>query len=113
RLPEAGGHNEVVIGEAFASAHGFELGDTVDATIYGARETFRIVGIGLSPEYVYEAPPGSPLPDNKRFGVFWMSERDLATALNMDGAFNNVIIDVAPGANPLSVMADVDRILEP
>lgn len=113
RLPEAGSHNEVVLGEAFAKEHGFQPGDSVEATLYGARETFHIVGIGLSPEFVYEAPSGSPLPDAKRFGVFWMNERDLATALNMDGAFNNVILDVAPGADARKVMAEVDRILEP
>jgi putative ABC transport system permease protein len=113
RLPAAGSHREVVLGEAFAKEHGFGPGDTIDATLYGARETFRIVGIGLSPEFVYESPPGNPLPDNKRFGVFWMNERELAEALNMDGAFNNVIVDAAPGADQRAIMADMDRLLEP
>src|SRR6266700_155410 len=48
------------------------------ATVDGARQRLKIVGIALSPEYVFEARPGETLPDNKRFGVFWMNERDLA-----------------------------------
>lgn len=113
RLPEVGRANEVVVGEAFADAHGFEPGNEIDATIYGARERLKIVGIALSPEYVFEARPGETLPDNRRFGVFWMNERDLARAFKLDGAFNNVLVDVAPGGDEASVMAELDRVLAP
>jgi putative ABC transport system permease protein len=105
--------NEIVIGEAFADAHGYEPGNEIAATIYGARQRLKIVGIALSPEFVFEARPGETLPDNRRFGVFWMNERDLAKAFKLDGAFNNVIATVAPGANPLGVMAELDRVLAP
>jgi putative ABC transport system permease protein len=113
RLPELGSHHEVVVGEAFAKAHGFEPGNEIDATIRGARERLKIVGIALSPEYVFEARAGETLPDNRRFGVFWMNERELATALELDGAFNNVLVDVAPGEPIAPVMAAVDRVLAP
>jgi putative ABC transport system permease protein len=113
RLPEPGSTKEVVVGEAFANAHGFQPGDTIDATIYGARQRLKIVGIALSPEYVFEARAGEALPDNKRFGVFWMNERELASALDLDGAFNSVLVDVAPGADNAPVMAELDRILAP
>ncbi len=113
RLPALGSHNEVVVGEAFADAHGFRPGNEIDAIIYGARQRLKIVGIALSPEYVFEARAGEALPDNKRFGVFWMNERELATALELDGAFNNVIVDVAPSEDIAPVMADLDRVLAP
>lgn len=113
RTPERGSHGEVVIGEAFAEAHGFEPGNEIAATIYGRRQRLKIVGIALSPEYVFEARPGETLPDNRRFGVFWMNERELADAFQLDGAFNNVIVDVAPGVNVRPVMAEVDRVLAP
>jgi putative ABC transport system permease protein len=113
RLPEIGRADEIVIGEAFATAHGFEPGNEIDATIYGARQRLKIVGIALSPEYVFEARPGETLPDNKRFGIFWMNERDVANAFQLDGAFNNVVVDVAPGGDATSVMADLDRLLLP
>jgi len=113
RFPEVGKANEVVVGEAFAKAHGFQPGDTIEVILRGAKERLAVVGIGLSPEYVFEARPGEALPDNKRFGVFWMNERDLATAFDLDGAFNNVIADVAPGEQTAPVMAEIDRLLEP
>lgn len=113
RMPEIGSHNEIVVGEAFADAHGFAPGNEIDATIYGARQRLRIVGIALSPEYVFESRPGETLPDNRRFGVFWMNERELATAFDLDGAFNDVLVDVAPGADRSDVMAELDRLLAP
>ena len=113
RLPISGHRGEVVISDAFAQAHAFKPGDTIDATIYGARERLRIVGIALSPEYVYEMPPGGLMPDNRRYGVFWMDERELSIALGLEGAFNNVIVDVAPGGDMRAVKADLDRILAP
>jgi len=42
-----------------------------------------------------------------------MNERDLATAYDLDGAFDNVIADVAPGEATAPVMAEIDRLLEP
>jgi putative ABC transport system permease protein len=113
RLPELGSRNEVVVGEAFADAHGFHPGDTIEATIYGARQRLKVVGIALSPEFVFEARAGEALPDNKRFGVFWMNERELATALELDGAFNSVVVDAAPGQMLPPVMAELDRVLAP
>ncbi len=111
RYPEPGRRGEVVVGEAFANSHGFGPGNTVDVLMRGQRETLTIVGIALSPEYVFEARPGETLPDNQRFGVFWMNERELATALDLDGAFNNVLVDVAPGGDTLAVIAELDRLL--
>jgi len=113
RLPENGSRGEVVVGEAFANAHQFEPGHEISATIRGARQTLKIVGIGLSPEFVFEARAGETLPDNRRFGVFWMNERELATALDLDGAFNNVLVDAAPGVATAPIIAEVDRLLAP
>jgi len=113
RFPEAGKKDEIIVGEAFAGAHGFGPGDTIDVIMRGARERLQIVGIGLSPEFVFETRAGEVLPDNKRFGVLWMNERDLATAYDMDGAFNNVVVDVAPGEDTKPVMAALDRLLAP
>ena len=113
RLPGLGSRNEVVVGEAFADAHRFEPGNEIAAIIHGARQTLKIVGIALSPEFVFEARPGDTLPDNRRFGVFWMNERELADAFQLDGAFNSVLVDVAPGAANPPVMAALNRVLAP
>ena len=37
-------------------------------------------------------------PDNRRFGVIWMSRTPLGPAFDMDGAFNDVVLALAPDA---------------
>ena len=66
RLPEEG--HEVIVSEPFATAHSLKLGDSVDIIMRGVRQGLQIVGIGLSPENVYETRPGEPLRDSRRFG---------------------------------------------
>jgi len=61
-FPEVGKANEVVVGEAFAKAHGFQPGDSIEVILRGAKERLMIVGIGLSPEYVFEARPERRFP---------------------------------------------------
>jgi putative ABC transport system permease protein len=106
-------HDELMAGEAFAEAHNLGPGDEISAILYGKRETFHIAGIALSPEFVFEAPPGAALPNNRSYGVFWMPYKELATAANMDEAFNNVVIMLGPGAAEEEVIAAVDRVLMP
>lgn len=113
RLPSRGGKKEIVISEAFAGAHHYEPGDSIDALIHGSKETLKIVGIALSPEYVYELPPGAIMPDSKRFGVFWMNERELAGAMGLVGGFNSVIAQLSTEADLRSTKEAVERLLKP
>ncbi|NKB60493.1 MAG: FtsX-like permease family protein [Alphaproteobacteria bacterium] len=105
--------DDAVISEAFAEAHGFEPGDHFFATINGHRRRLDIVGIALSPEYVYSIAPAALMPDDKRFGVIWMSREALAAAFDMDGAFNDIAISLLRNAVPRAVIADIDRLLDP
>lgn len=111
RFPRPDARREVVLGESFANANGLRTGDSLVAVINGRRETLEICGIGLSPEFVFEARAGETLPDHKRFSVIWMNYRALATAYNMDGAFNDICIDLAPGAAAPPVIEAMDRLL--
>jgi putative ABC transport system permease protein len=113
RLPESGHNDEVVVSEPFAQANHLGLGDSIDATIHGARQRLRIVGIGLSPEYVYATAPSEGVPDDRRYGIFWMNERPLARALLLEGAFNSFAAELAPTANKADVLAEIDRVLTP
>src|SRR5471032_1224339 len=104
---------ELAAGEAFTEAHDLKPGDTIAAVLNGKKQVFHLTGIVLSPEFIFEAPQGSALPDNKTYGVFWMPYRELATAFQLYGAFNNVALTLAPGASEGSVIAAVDRVLTP
>src|SRR5436190_9831542 len=105
--------DEVLASEMFCESHGLEPGDHVGAIINGRRRELTIVGVALSPEYVYTIAPGQMFPDNRRFGIFWMNRRSLASAFNMEGAFNDVAVAVNGEVSDSDVIASVDRLLEP
>ena len=114
RLPQSRTtRGELAVGEAFAEAHKLKPGDTISAVLNGRKETFQLSGIVLSPEFIFEAPPGAALPDNKTYGVFWAPYKELATAFQLYGAFNSVALTLAPGASEGEVIAAVDRIIAP
>lgn len=110
RMPEAG-RLEVVVGESFANAHGFQPGATVDAILNGRLRTLRIVGIVLSPEYIVEMNAADMLPDFKRFGVFWMPVTEMEAAFDMDGACNDLSLTLMRGATEADVIRQLDNLL--
>lgn len=113
RYLEPGRRDEVLVSEGFALARDLGPGDSVAAIINGRRRELEIVGIALSPEYVYNIRPGDLMPDDARFGIFWISHRTLAAAFNMEGGFNDVVLRLMPGAEAQEVIARVDDLLEP
>ncbi len=110
---EPGRADEVLANEAFAVAHGFRPGDVVRAVINGRRQELRMVGIALSPEHVIQIQGGDLLPDDLRFGVFWMDERGLAAAYDLEGAFNSVVLTLLPGTSEAEVIRRLDLLLGP
>jgi len=113
RWIERGRPDEVLASEGFVLANGLELGDRVPAVLNGRLRRLTIVGVALSPEFIYNIRPGELVPDDRRFGTFWMDEQALAAAFDMEGGFNDVVLGLAPGASADEVMARLDRILEP
>lgn len=111
RLPDPLRDDEVLISEAFADAHAFQPGNRLYATINGRRRALRIVGVALSPEYVYQLQPGSIIPDFRSYGIFWMARRPLAAAFNMEGAFNDVSLRLEAGARLEDVILQLDELL--
>ena len=95
RLPEPGRDNEIVLSEEFVQAHKLQPGDKISATINGRRKALTIVGIALSPEFIYQIAPGAMFPDPLRYGVLWIARQPLATAYDMEGAFNNVTLTLS------------------
>ena len=104
--------DEVIASEAFAEANHLEVDDHVGAVLNGRWTQLRIVGIGLSPEYIFEIRGGDLFPDPKRFGVLWMSRADLGPPFEMEGAFNDVSLRLARDAHEEEVIERLDAILE-
>ncbi|HEU0187860.1 MAG TPA: ABC transporter permease, partial [Gallionellaceae bacterium] len=99
RYIEASHPDEVLVSEVFAQANKLEVGDKLGAILNGRWRELTIVGIALSPEYIYEVGQGMLFPDNKRFGVLWMGQEALASAFSMEGAFNDVSLTLSPQAH--------------
>lgn len=105
--------SEIIVSEAFAAAHGLGLDDHVTATINGKRRQLDIVGIALTPEYVYALAPGQFMPDDRRFGVLWMGREALAASFGLDEAFNDVVATLQHGTRETVVLARLDESLRP
>jgi putative ABC transport system permease protein len=113
RWLDPGSRGAVLVGEAFAKANALNPGDTLTMLLNGRRQSFRIAGIVLSPEYIFESRPGAALPDNRTYGIFWLPYKEVATAWDLYGAFNHFSLTLAPGANERPAIAAVDRLLRP
>jgi putative ABC transport system permease protein len=94
--PMSGDMIPALVSAAFADKRGLAPGASVGALVNGKQQQLRIVGIALSPEYIFAGMMG--MPDLRGFGVFWVPQDMLAAAYDMQGAFNRVSAKLAPGA---------------
>ena len=113
RMAQPYSTDEVVLSDTFADAHQLQPGNKLAAIINGKRKLLTIVGVAVSPEYVYQIAPGSMFPDFKRYGVLWMGRNALAAAYGVAGAFNNVTLTLNQGTQLQDVIDRADAILGP
>jgi putative ABC transport system permease protein len=112
RLPEDGRDDEVALLEQFAEKYALTVGDTIPVVLNGTLRELRIVGLAMSPEFVFPATSGA-MDADQQSGVLWMRSRVVAAAFRMEGAFNDVVVRTQPGALEADVLAGVDRVLRP
>jgi len=105
--------DEVVLSEPFAEVHALEPGDHLYALINGRKRKLQVVGIALSPEFIYALGPGALMPDDKRFGILWMGRDALAAAFDLESAFNDLALSTMRGVDPRPIIARLDQILAP
>ena len=113
RYPEFSDRTEALVSELFAEAHRIEPGDRLIANFAGIVQELEIVGIALSPEFVYVVQPGLLLSDDKRYGVLWIPYANMANAFNMEGAFNNLTVRLTNDANKQHVIDRIDQLTLP
>ncbi|MDJ0947468.1 MAG: FtsX-like permease family protein [Alphaproteobacteria bacterium] len=112
RFVAPGRVDEVVLSEPFAEEHGLRPGDHLKAIMNGNKRTLEVVGIALSPEFVYAIAPGALMPDDLRFGVLWIGREALEAAYDLDGAFNDVSLSLLRGAQVETVIERLDQLLD-
>ncbi|MDH5275224.1 MAG: ABC transporter permease [Gammaproteobacteria bacterium] len=111
RVPRLGYPDEAVLSEPFAEAHNLTLGGTFRAVLNGNWRELTVVGIALSPEYVYTIGPGALMPDDKRFGIVWLGQEAMQAAFDLKGAFNTISVSLLRGTDPDLVIARLDEML--
>jgi len=113
RWPSPTNPTEILVSESFADANHLKPGESLGAVLAGQWVQLHIVGVAISPEYVYELQGNELFPDTKRFGVLWMRDHALAIATGMQGAFNDLSATLTPNASEPAVLHALDRLLTP
>lgn len=112
QMPDPARPDQVVITESFAQAHAYAPGARFAAILNGRKRELTVVGIALSPEFIYTLGPGDIMPDDRRFGVVWMGEKALAGAYDLDGAFSSVSLQLRRDASEREVIQRLDALLD-
>jgi putative ABC transport system permease protein len=113
RAPEPGRPDEAVLLAKFGERYRIGPGDTLPVVLNQERRRLEIVGLGSSPEFIYPIPPGGAAGvDDERFAVLWMDRQAIAPAFQMEGAFNDAVLRLQPGASESAVLREVDRVLD-
>lgn len=113
RLPASDEDDAVVVSEGFALANALAIGDSLGAVIGGRWRELRVVGIGITAEFVYELRPGDMLPDARRYGILWIGRDAAEQTLGLDASWNELAATLTPGAVQPSVLAGLDAALAP
>lgn len=113
RWPDPDRTDEVVLLASFAQANGLDLGSAVPVVMNERLQRFRVVGLGVGPEYVFPVQGGLVTPDEARFAVLWMPRSTAAAAFGLQGAFSAVALSAEPNASIERLKARVDRVLKP
>ena len=111
--PQPNDSRDAAVSEAFAEANAIRPGSELRVILNGRIQPFRISGIALSTEYIYAVKPGVPIPDDRFYAILWIDRSAAEAAFGMKGAFNDIVVLLAPGASAQAVVAELDRLLEP
>jgi putative ABC transport system permease protein len=113
QLPDPQSAREVVVSEGFAAAHRLRPGAPLTVLMNGQQRELRVTGIALSPEFIYALGLGEMMPDPRRFGIAWLPRPALESAFDLEGAFSNVVLKLAPGASVDRTIEALDGLIAP
>lgn len=108
-----GRDDEVIVNEPFAEAHQLEPGERISIILNGKKQSLVVVGIALSPEFIYALGPGALMPDDERFGIFWMARDVLAAAYDLKDSFNSLSLSLTHNAQIPALLTSLDTLLAP
>lgn len=84
--------DEVILSDRFAKANHVKTGGIIRATINNRKETLRVIGTALSPEYIYAIRSGQEfIPNSEGFGILFVKETFAEMVLDMRDGCNEIV----------------------
>ncbi len=109
----AGGSREIMLERSFADYHGYVPGDWLTIEHNGVDASFRVVGVVVSPEYMWVSKSAQePIVTPETFGIIFMSHERAQGLFNFRGMVNEISFTLADGADEEATLAAVRAILE-
>jgi len=105
---------EVLVDPQYAAANQLANGQVIQIIADGKKADLIVNGIATSPEFVYPMRDASSMfPEPQRFAIIMLSQRNIQQILGMPGQINQVVIDLAPGADETLIKTQIEEILKP
>lgn len=87
--------DECLVNDAFLQANQLSLGDRLQVTVNGRRQSLKIVGTVYSPEYIYAIRNAAEMfPNPEKFGLIWVQTEWAESRLDLQNAINEIVAEV-------------------
>lgn len=111
---ETSGSIGVLLDPQYAQANHLQPGNNIEVIADERKVALTVIGTGTSPEFVYPMrDAGTIIPEPERFGIIMIPQQQAQQILSFPGQINQVLVDLAPGADEALVRKQVEDILEP
>src|SRR5690606_24936987 len=81
-----------IVNDNFFRANNLKIGERIEVTVDSKRQSLKITGTALSPEYVYAIRNAQELiPNPEKFGIIWVNREWSENAFNMSGYYNEIV----------------------
>lgn len=102
-----------IVNDTFFKANNLSLGDRVEVTTNGKRQSMKIVGTALSPEYVYAIRNAQEIfPNPAKFAILWVSREWAESSFNLSGFYTEIVGEVYNQENLDYIFDKADKILD-
>ncbi|MCX7614492.1 MAG: FtsX-like permease family protein [Clostridiales bacterium] len=105
-------NNQCLVEEGFYKAHNLKPGDEIYPVVGGKEVKLKVIGSVRSPEYVYPLREGELVPDNKKFGIFYIKKSFGQSIFGFGGSINSLSILVKDTTDLDKAKDDVKKYLK-
>lgn len=113
-LPLAQGTQNLWVDNKFFEANHLELNQEINIIAEGKKKTFRIIGTGKSPEFIYAMRTTSDLfPNPETFGTAYVPLDVMKTLFQEKSSVNNLTFSLNPNINFDDVKSQLESELKP